>query len=158
ARLLVRHGAGPECTVALALPRSADIVTAQLAVAKAGAAFLPVDPAYPAERIAFMLADARPGLVLTPGDTVRGGAGGGIPALVLDDPTTGTALARLAGSDLTDADRVAPLRLANPAYVIYTSGSTGRPKGVVVSHTGLAAFAAAEIERFGVQPGDRVLE
>ncbi|MGH3528502.1 MAG: condensation domain-containing protein, partial [Pseudonocardiaceae bacterium] len=65
ARLLIAHGAGPERIVALALPRSVDIVVAQLAVAKAGAAFLPIDPAYPAERIAFMLADAAPVLILT---------------------------------------------------------------------------------------------
>ena len=65
ARLLIARGAGPERIVALALPRSVEIVVAQLAVAKAGAAFLPIDPAYPAERIAFMLADSRPVLVLT---------------------------------------------------------------------------------------------
>ncbi len=65
ARLLIRRGAAPERVVALALPRSTQIVVATLAVAKAGAAFLPVDPAYPAERIRFMLADAGPALVVT---------------------------------------------------------------------------------------------
>src|SRR5207245_3594087 len=58
----------------------------------------------------------------------------------------------------TDADRLAPLSLAHPAYVIYTSGSTGRPKGVVVSHAGLASFSAAEVDRFVVEAGDRVLQ
>ncbi|MFD0654990.1 AMP-binding protein [Streptomyces malaysiensis] len=67
ARLLIRRGIGPESIVALALPRSVDMVVAQLAVAKAGAAYLPVDPDYPAERIRFMLEDARPELVITGG-------------------------------------------------------------------------------------------
>jgi len=58
----------------------------------------------------------------------------------------------------TDADRTTPLLVTHPAYVIYTSGSTGRPKGVVVSHSGLAGFAAAEAEHFRVRPGDRVLQ
>src|SRR5207247_7748872 len=86
---LIERGAAPEQIVALALPRSVDIVVAQLAVAKAGAAFLPVDPAYPAERIAFMLADARPVLVLT-----LGSLAGELPALhsgavlALDHPAT----------------------------------------------------------------------
>ena len=65
AHALIARGAGPEQIVALALPRSAEILIAQLAVVKAGAAFLPVDPAYPAERISFMLADARPVLIVT---------------------------------------------------------------------------------------------
>ncbi len=187
ARLLVRRGAGPEHIVALALPRSVDLVVAQLAVAKAGAAFLPVDPAYPADRIAFMLTDARPTQLITllaiaptlplPADT---------GLLLLDEPTTiaptdsaptdsgeagrteaGRADTDLSGSagqsetadtDLTDADRLCPLLPAHRAYVIYTSGSTGRPKGVVVSHAGLASFSAAEIDRYQVRPGDRVLQ
>ncbi|HVQ95301.1 MAG TPA: AMP-binding protein, partial [Mycobacteriales bacterium] len=155
ARWLIRCGAGPERVVALALPRSAQIIVAMLAVAKAGAAYLPVDPAYPADRIAFMLADAEPVLVLTLGGPVPASRSG---VIVLDDPATESILAGLPARPVTDAERRAPLRLANPAYVIYTSGSTGRPKGVVVSHAGLANFSAAEIQRYVVHPGDRVLE
>ncbi|MYT31413.1 MULTISPECIES: AMP-binding protein, partial [unclassified Streptomyces] len=138
ARHLIGRGAGPERVVAVALPRSAETVVAQLAVAKAGGAFLPVDPAYPAERRAFMLRDS--------------GA-----HLVLDDPA---AVWRPDGPDTapTDADRHAPLATDHPAYVIYTSGSTGTPKAVVVPHTGLAGFAAAATARYDVQPGDRVLQ
>ncbi|MGW0518409.1 non-ribosomal peptide synthase/polyketide synthase [Crossiella sp. NPDC003009] len=137
ARFLVQRGAGPERIVALALPRSAEIIMAELAVLKAGAAFLPVDPAYPAERIEFMLADAD-------------------PVLVIDEDF-------LAATQSTvDACPAANLpntvALSNAAYVIYTSGSTGKPKGVLVSHRGLAGFSAAEIDRFEVRPGDRVLE
>ncbi|MDX3187036.1 non-ribosomal peptide synthase/polyketide synthase [Streptomyces sp. MN03-5084-2B] len=152
ARLLIRRGAGPEGVVALVLPRSADLVVAELAAAKAGAAFLPVDPDQPAERIAFVLEDARPVLVVT-----RGQAAGN--TLDLDEPgllddTDGTG----GDTDPTDADRTRPLHVDHPAYLIYTSGSTGVPKGVLVTHRGLAGFFAAMREQYDVRPGDRVLE
>ena len=159
AHQLIRRGAGPEQVVALVLPRSAEIIVAQLAAAKAGAAYLPVDPAYPPDRIAFMLADARPVLTVTRRDLVAA-----LPALdpaavlVVDDPDTQAAISEMPGHAPADADRTAPLHLAHPAYVIYTSGSTGQPKGVVVSHAGLASFAAAEAEHYQVRPGDRVLQ
>ncbi|KHD73657.1 hypothetical protein MB27_33325 [Actinoplanes utahensis] len=159
ARLLVARGARPEHLVALVLPRSVEIVVAQLAVTQAGAAFLPVDPAYPRSRIELMLRDAAPVLVLTLTDLVGCLPGAdGVPVLLLDDPATVAVLSELPGTDLDDTDRAAPLRPAHPAYVIYTSGSTGRPKGVVVSHHGLAGFSAAQIEHFQVHPGDRVLQ
>ena len=120
ARTLVERGAAPGSLVALRLPRGADLVVAILAVLKSGAGYLPVDPAYPADRIAFMLADATPALVLTD---------------PLPEPST-------VDTDLTDADRRAPLRGGHPAYVIYTSGSTGRPKGVVVEHHSVSAYLA----------------
>ncbi|HET9380237.1 MAG TPA: non-ribosomal peptide synthase/polyketide synthase [Streptomyces sp.] len=142
AHRLVARGAGPGDIVALVLPRSADMVLAQLAVAKAGAAFLPVDPGYPAERVTLMLRDADPALTLT-ADDVAG---------LLAAPPDGTP-----GHRPTDTDRVRPLHLDDPAYVIYTSGSTGTPKGVVVTHRGLAGFAAAEAAHYGVRAGDRVL-
>jgi amino acid adenylation domain-containing protein len=157
ARWLIARGAGPERVVALALPRSVQIIVAMLAVAKSGAAFLPVDPGYPAERIAFMLADSEPVLVLTLAG-IAPAVGAGVDVVGLDDPATEAVLAGLSAAPVSDVDRGVPLRLANPAYVIYTSGSTGRPKGVVVSHAGLANFSAAEIARYVVRPGDRVLE
>ncbi|HKR49071.1 MAG TPA: amino acid adenylation domain-containing protein, partial [Pseudonocardiaceae bacterium] len=136
-----------------------DIVVAQLAVLKAGAAFLPVDPAYPPERIAFMLADARPVVVLTRRDVapVRP-AGEGVPVLVVDEPPVRSELAGMPDRAPTDTDRRCPLVPHHLAYVIYTSGSTGRPKGVTVTHAGLAGFSAAEVDRYAVVPGDRVLE
>ncbi|MDI5943175.1 AMP-binding protein, partial [Micromonospora sp. DH15] len=135
ARLLVARGAGPETRVALALPRSADLLVAVLAVLKSGAAYVPVDTGYPAARIAYLLDDAEPALVLAAADTAALVPG---DALVLDPGTA----ADLDAADLTDADRVAPLRPGHPAYVLYTSGSTGRPKGVVVEHRAVAAYLA----------------
>jgi amino acid adenylation domain-containing protein len=159
AHLLIERGAGPERIVALALPRSVEIVVAQLAAMKAGAAFLPVDPAYPAERIAFMLEDARPVLMLSLAEIApRLPVVEGTTVLVLDDPVTMSVVEERPDCAPTDKDRASLLLLSNPAYVIYTSGSTGRPKGVVVSHAGLASFSAAEVDRFAVQPSDRVLQ
>ncbi|MGW0778256.1 amino acid adenylation domain-containing protein, partial [Streptomyces sp. NPDC002835] len=132
AHWLTGRGVGPEGVVALVLPRSVDIVVAQLAVLKAGAAYLPVDPDYPQERIDYMLDDARPVLVLRE-----------LPELY---------------ERLSDERPAVPVSSSGPAYVIYTSGSTGRPKGVVVPHGGLASFAAAEVERFAVDGDSRVLQ
>nr|APD71886.1 non-ribosomal peptide synthetase 8 [Streptomyces sp.] len=156
ARLLIARGAGPETFVAVALPRGADLVVALLAVVKAGAAYLPVDPNYPADRIAYMLADARPALVLTSASVAER-----LPVeapLVLDDPGTVAVLAAQAPGDPTNADRLGPLHLPCPAYLIYTSGSTGRPKGVVVSHMGVASLLTAQLAAFDVGPGSRVLQ
>ena len=157
ARHLIELGAGPERLVAVALPRSLEMVAAVLAVAKAGAAYLPVDPGYPADRIAFMLTDAAPGLLISDRATsARLPAVAGVAVINLDDPEVAGAVARQADSGLGDVDRLAPLRLAHPAYVIYTSGSTGRPKGVVVSHQGLATLSGFLISTLGIGPGSRV--
>ncbi|WP_405095793.1 non-ribosomal peptide synthetase [Micromonospora sp. NBC_01412] len=135
ARLLVARGAGPETRVALALPRSVDLLVAILAVLKSGAAYVPVDTGYPAARIGYLLTDAEPALVLAVADTAAVVPG---DALVLDLLTASD----LDAADLTDADRAAPLRPDHPAYVLYTSGSTGRPKGVVVEHRSVTAYLA----------------
>jgi amino acid adenylation domain-containing protein len=118
ARHLIARGAGPERVVAVVLPRSVDLVIAALAVVKSGAAYLPVDPDYPAERIATMLDDAKPVCTLR-----------AIPDL-----------AGVSGAPLAGAERHHPLEPRHPAYVIYTSGSTGTPKGVVIEHRAICAF------------------
>ncbi|MBO1417283.1 amino acid adenylation domain-containing protein, partial [Streptomyces sp. FH025] len=144
ARLLLARGAGPGDLVALALPRSPEMVIALLAVLKTGAAYLPVDPQYPADRIAHMLDDAAPVQVLTDGhcaDRLPDLPEGVVP-LLLDDPATEAELAAAPSTDPVDADRTRPLTPADTAYVIYTSGSTGRPKGVVVPHSGAVNLVA----------------
>ncbi|WP_413808820.1 amino acid adenylation domain-containing protein [Streptomyces sp. OE57] len=133
ARLLVEQGAGPGRFVGLVLPRSVDLVVALLAVVKSGAAYVPIDPSYPADRIAYTVSDVDLALVVT--DTRADvPLPEGVARVVLGDEPVMGRLAGLPGTDLTDADRIAPLVPGAPAYVIYTSGSTGRPKGVVVSH------------------------
>ena len=157
ARLLVCDGAGPEQVVAVAMERSALMVTALLAVMKTGAAYLPVDPAYPAERISFLLDDSRPVLAVTDQRSADAVADL-LPVLVADDPDTAAELAAQDASELEDGDRINPLRPGHPAYVIYTSGSTGTPKGVTVTHAGIPGFAQSELDRFAVTSQARVLQ
>ncbi len=158
ARVLAGAGAGPERIVALLLPRTAEMVVAVLAVLKAGAAYLAVDPALPASRVGVLVDDACPVLVVTTGGAGRpGGGAGDLPWLRLDDPEVAAALAGRPGTDLTDADRAAPLAAGNAAYVISTSGSTGVPKSVVLTHQGLANLLVGQREGFLARAGQRPL-
>ncbi|MFD0499312.1 amino acid adenylation domain-containing protein [Streptomyces rhizosphaericus] len=135
ARLLVAAGAGPERLVAVCLPRSVDLVVALLAVVKSGAGYVPVDPAYPAERRAFILGDTG-------------------PVVVVDEAWLAAADMRgVAAGDLSAAER-GVLCPGHPAYVIYTSGSTGRPKGVVVPHVNVVRLFAATEGVYGFGVGD----
>ncbi|MDT0378187.1 amino acid adenylation domain-containing protein [Streptomyces sp. DSM 42041] len=134
ARRLRRRGAGPEGCVAVALPRSLDLVVALYAVHKAGAAYLPVDPDYPRDRVAAMLADAAPVVHLTPG-TLRE---------LRDEAPSSSALTV-----------VTP---RHPAYVIYTSGSTGRPKGVTVPHEAIVNRLCWMQHAYGLTAGEAVLQ
>ncbi|MFE7598446.1 amino acid adenylation domain-containing protein [Streptomyces sp. NPDC057494] len=155
ARHLIGAGVGPESVVAVCLERGVDLMVSLLAVAKAGGAYMPVDPEYPAERIAYMVRDAASVLAVAS----RGTAGllaGSVPVVVLDDAATVAELAGLSGEGVTDAERRLPLLAAHPAYVIYTSGSTGRPKGVLVSHAGVAHQVAGHVRWLGVGAGSRV--
>lgn len=129
----VRHGD----VVAVTVPRSARLIAVELAVMRAGAAYLPIDAAYPPERIDFILRDAAPRLVV--------------------DAATRPDLRGYDDAALTDAERGAPLRAEDAAYVIYTSGTTGTPKGVVVQHAGAMDLAAAIVARTGVGAGAQVL-
>ncbi|MEV8390852.1 MULTISPECIES: amino acid adenylation domain-containing protein [unclassified Streptomyces] len=152
AHLLIRRGAGPEQVVGLLLPRSAEAIVAMLAVLKTGAAYLPLDPAYPARRLRFMIDDARPRCVVTDAadaDLGIDGPPGDVDILVLDDAKTADELLGCSPKPPTDADRVAPLLPAHPAYVIYTSGSSGTPKGVVVAHRGVVPLIAWVAAEFG---------
>ncbi|WP_282797439.1 non-ribosomal peptide synthetase [Streptomyces sp. CC224B] len=138
ARLLGAHGVVRESIVAVALRRSPEYVVTVLAILKAGGAYLPVDPAYPVERLEFMLRDAAPAVVVTDADSGRRLPVTGAPRLVLDGRDTADALAAL-----PDGDPATPGATGHPdqlAYVIYTSGSTGTPKGVGVTHRGVVSL------------------
>lgn len=154
ARLLIARGVGPGVLVGVFLTRSVELVVALLAVLKTGAAYLPLDPQYPGDRLTAMLADAAPACVLTE-DAVA--ADLPVTGLCLDDPLVLAELARLDGGPVGDTDRTAPLSCRHPAYVVYTSGSAGQPKGVVVPHRGVVNFLAALARITGIGPGDRVL-
>lgn len=153
---LRRLGLGPGQRAAILLDRSSDVVVALLAVAKVGAAYVPIDPHYPADRIAFVLKDATPRVVLTKtrlgeGRVPSGTSDSAIPTLYLDvDPNL---------YDDADNDGTPPaVSDPNaPAYVLYTSGSTGQPKGVTISVRALANFLRSMAHSPGLQKGDRVL-
>ncbi|GGO95586.1 non-ribosomal peptide synthetase [Wenjunlia tyrosinilytica] len=148
ARLLLDRGVGPESVVAVAVPRSVELVVALLAVHKAGAAYLPLDTDYPAERLAFMLGDARPTCVLTTSAVELPQSA--VPRVLLDTPDV---LAPYADHRLSSTP--AP---GNPAYVIYTSGSTGRPKAVVIAHSGIVNRLLWMQNEYGLTAADRVLQ
>ncbi|MEV4346671.1 amino acid adenylation domain-containing protein [Actinoplanes sp. NPDC049596] len=145
ARRLKECGVGPDRIVMVLLPRSADLFAAELAVSKAGGAYLPVDPSYPAERVAALAEDATPVLVIAARGTAT--VPPGVPVV---HP-----------GDLADDDSEVPradLRAAHAAYVIYTSGSTGKPKGVVVPHAGLFDLSETFAELWRVSEGSRIAQ
>ncbi|MET8877269.1 amino acid adenylation domain-containing protein [Nocardia sp. NPDC004604] len=149
ARVLIAAGAGPEHTVAISIPRSAESVLATLAVAKSGAAFVPIDPTYPADRIEHMVGDSGvvAGLTVHP---ARKSLPDRVHWLLLDDDATAETVHAQDSAAITDAERRGPVHLDQIAYIIYTSGSTGLPKGVLVSHRGLANLVTGSGAGFGV--------
>ncbi|MCY7785400.1 non-ribosomal peptide synthetase DhbF [Bacillus inaquosorum] len=144
ARMLISEGVGPEQFVALALPRSLEMAVGLLAVLKAGAAYLPLDPDYPADRIAFMLEDAQPAFIMTNTKAAEHiPPAENVPKIVLDDPELSEKLNTYLAENPNNADRIQPLSPLNTAYVIYTSGSTGVPKGVMIPHQNVTRLFAA---------------
>ncbi|OZE92054.1 non-ribosomal peptide synthetase [Rhodococcoides fascians] len=132
ARELIALGARPESTVAVSLPRSADLVVALLAVVTSGAAYLPIDPDHPDERVRFVLDDCAPVAVVYQGVDSRFAE---LPAVDMADfASSSPEVDRYSEATVTDGDRHSSLHRGSLAYVIYTSGSTGRPKGVGVTH------------------------
>ena len=141
-------GAGPETVVGLCLDRGPDLIAAIVAVWLAGAAYLPLDPGYPPDRLRFMLADSQAAVVLSRGG-LPAGLDAGLP-VDLDDP--GKAVPRAVPA------APVPATAGQLAYVMYTSGSTGTPKGVAAVHGGVANLAVALRPVLGAGPGVRVLQ
>ncbi|AEF38600.1 non-ribosomal peptide synthetase [Hoyosella subflava] len=157
-RALISHGVGPEAVVAIALPRSAAVMSAIFGVFAAGGCYVPLDPSYPPERLAHMLDDARPVMVITDAATSEalGSVLSGCNVLHLD--AARELISRQPARPITDDDRCGPLRPSNTAYVIYTSGSTGRPKGVAITHSNLVNLFAshrADLHQPAVQAAAR---
>ncbi|WP_212590243.1 non-ribosomal peptide synthetase, partial [Xanthomonas translucens] len=153
AHRLIALGARPDRCVALCLPRGITQIVAVLAVLKAGAAYLPLEPSQPDERLAAVLADAQPVLLLV--DELERAAFVGNQSTPVQ---TIAALQAAASNDPEHAATVPPPHPQQLAYVIYTSGSTGRPKGVMVAHHGLSVRLQDLIHTYGLGPQDRVLQ
>lgn len=142
ARWLVAQGAGTEDVIALQMSTSVEFIVAMLGVLKSGAAYMPIDPALPEERIEYLIADAKPRIVMRPQEF-----------RVAEAAATG-----LGDAPITDADRLRPLLPDNLAYVIYTSGSTGRPKGVAVAHAAIAEHVVSFTAEWSMTADDRMLQ
>lgn len=150
AQRLRARGVSAGSFVAICMPRSADMVVAMLATLKAGAAYVPMDPAYPPDRLRFMLADCQAALVLTARGSHSVIPTAGTPTLAVDDASS--ALAAEAAPPAQSA------RASDLVYAIYTSGSTGQPKAAMNTHAGLVNQLNWFIGAFSIQPGDRVLQ
>ncbi|GGN43783.1 non-ribosomal peptide synthetase [Streptomyces fuscichromogenes] len=152
ARYLRDLGVGPEVPVGVCLERGTDLPVALLAVLRAGGTYVPLDPTYPEERLAHMLRDARPPVVLTQRNLHERLPREGRHTVLLDaDAPT---IDRFSCEPLDDV-RIHP---DNLAYIIYTSGSTGRPKGAMLTRRGLAQLVRAQLETYALTPEDRVLQ
>ncbi|MCB2250910.1 non-ribosomal peptide synthase/polyketide synthase [Pseudomonas chlororaphis] len=147
ARALIARGVGPEVRVAIAMPRSAEIMVAFLAVLKAGGVYVPLDVEYPRDRLLYMMQDSRARLLLTHSAVLQQlPIAEGLSTLAVDRTEE--------WADYSDTAPEVALDGDNLAYVIYTSGSTGMPKGVAVSHGPLVAHIIATGERYEMSPAD----
>ncbi|AZG48350.1 Tyrocidine synthase 3 [Gordonia insulae] len=159
ARVLIAAGVGPDSRVAIAIPRSVQLMTAIWAVARAGGAFVPIDPDYPPERVAAMVGDSAAVLGLTVPGVTGLGADGPRWLTIDGDEIQGSGIqgSGVSAQPLRPDELRGVPRLDNLAYVIYTSGSTGRPKGVAVTHRGLFDFTMGSIESIPYEEGSRTL-
>ncbi|MGR2707781.1 amino acid adenylation domain-containing protein [Pseudomonas sp. S191] len=147
AHALITRGVGPEVRVAIAMPRSAEIMVAFLAVLKAGGVYVPLDIEYPRDRLLYMMQDSRAKLLLTHTSALQQlPVADGLATLAIDRTEEWSGYSDTAPQVDLDGD--------NLAYVIYTSGSTGMPKGVAVSHGPLVAHIIATGERYETSPAD----
>ncbi|WP_416423159.1 amino acid adenylation domain-containing protein [Pseudomonas sp. App30] len=151
AHYLRRNGLQPGQPVGVSMERSPELVVGILAIVKAGGAYLPLDPGYPADRLAYMQEDSGLSLLLT-----RAGAGAEPASAKVQQLCVDTHAAAIAQEPASNPERVS--RPDDLAYIIYTSGSTGRPKGVMLEHYGLSNMVHAQIEGFAISEQSRVLQ
>ena len=154
ANKLARHlqslGVAPETLCGICVERSIEMVVSVLAVFKAGAAYVPLDPAYPKDRLAYMLKDADPKILITQQNILDELPENQAKAVLIDAESA--VIFEQNGANLN-----VPSDSKNPAYVIYTSGSTGNPKGVMISHANLASYVQSLPVALGIQDSDRYL-
>ncbi|MER7583150.1 amino acid adenylation domain-containing protein [Kitasatospora sp. NPDC097691] len=160
ARRLRAAGVGPESVVGVCLHRSLELPVALLGVLKAGGAYLPLDPGYPAQRLAHMLADSGTPVVVTTTDLAASLPEHRARTVLVDEPPAGedTGDLRSAEEDTDGVLSAVPVDPDNPAYVIYTSGSTGLPKGVVIPHRGIVNRLRWMQDAYRLDRDDRVLQ
>ncbi|WP_039318243.1 non-ribosomal peptide synthetase, partial [Pectobacterium brasiliense] len=149
---LLSLGVQPDDRIAICVERSVEMIVGLLGILKAGAAYVPLDPAYPAERLTYMLDDAKPVALLTQTALIET-LNSTLPLVILDDPQF--TVFKHASQDNADVLGLTPHHLA---YVIYTSGSTGQPKGVMIEHRSLCNLANAQIRAFGITENSRLLQ
>ncbi|QQK81514.1 amino acid adenylation domain-containing protein [Salicibibacter cibi] len=143
ARLFISYGIGPGHFIAIALPRSINMIVAILATQKAGAAYIPLDPSHPRARLDYMIADAHPTCIVMNSE-VRLSAPNAL-LFTLDDRDTTAKVHMFDKGNIEQWERTRALSIEDAAYVIYTSGSTGKPKGVVIPHQNVSRlFSATE--------------
>ena len=151
AHSLRKTGVGPEVPVGVCLERSLEVVISLLSVLKAGGVYLPLDPAYPKQRIGFMLEDSKAAVLLTQKSLIQELPEHRARVICLD--SDGDAITRESAENPTGTTQA-----ENLAYIIYTSGSTGQPKGVLVSHGSIAEHCRDAERYYELQPTDRVLQ
>ncbi|MCX5046336.1 AMP-binding protein, partial [Aldersonia sp. NBC_00410] len=151
ARVLIEHGAGPETAVAVAIRRSAHMVIGIYAVLETGAAYVPIDPEQPLDRVAYICETVNAACVLAGHADDASIVGLGSVVFVDDD------LARMPDGPVTDVERLGRLHPDNTAYVLFTSGSTGQPKGVAVSHRSVGNQILWLVQQFKIGPADKIL-
>ncbi|HWL12658.1 MAG TPA: amino acid adenylation domain-containing protein [Ureibacillus sp.] len=150
ARYLIEKGVQPESYVPLLLPRSLDMLVGIMAVLKAGAGYVPIDPAYPKDRIEYILNDVQPSMVITESNIEAPIELDGVQYIDMNLDE----LRKYDGSNISQEERKAPLNSSHPAYIIYTSGSTGRPKGVVIPHQNVIRLLETTEAWFGFDNRD----
>lgn len=155
ARILIAKGVGPEDRVGICLNRSVEMIVCLLGILKSGAAYLPLDPTYPDERLAFIISDAWPCLVIVEDDTRQRLVSAELTTLCLDLNGFVEGQSFCPIHNITNEDRVSPHSFGNAAYIIYTSGSTGRPKGVIGTHQGACNMLQATTGLYQFNDTDR---